>query len=82
MTKAHSKIFDKLRRKQVNSSDVLVVSYSDTSATFFLKFPGLYVTYDHKGNLVETETKVERRTHGGTLANFVQQMHIGGEVGQ
>lgn len=83
MTKAHSKIYDKLASKQVNRNDVLVVSYSESSATFYVRFPGLYLTYDHKGRLISTETGAERRLHGEPLANLNQtQLSLGGEVGQ
>lgn len=60
MTKAQLKVLNRLQKKQSNRTDVTVVETSESSATFHVAFPGLYLTYDNLGKLIATETPVER----------------------
>ena len=63
MTRAQHRVFNRLRHKQVNANDVAVVEVSDGAVTFFVTFPGLYLTYDNTGGLLEVETVTEREQH-------------------
>ena len=82
MTKSQYKVFSKLQRRQVNSDDAQVVEASESSCTIYLAFPGLYLTYDHLGKLMETETVTERTLTGRPLAvPGQQQMNLDTEMG-
>jgi hypothetical protein len=67
----------------VNWDDVIILDASETSATFFIKFPGLYLTYDHLGKLVETQTRTQRKLAKQPLARPGQQGKLAqdGEMG-
>ncbi len=67
MTKAQYKVLNRLQKKQTNRVDVSVVESSETSVTFYVAFPGLYLTYDRVGKLISTETPVEREKAGREL---------------
>lgn len=60
MTKAQYKVFNRLARRQVNRTDIRVVETAESFATFFLAFPGLYLTYDRQGSLIKQQTITER----------------------
>jgi len=81
MTKPQYKVFNRLQRKQVNSQDVQVVEASETSCTIYVAFPGLYLTYDHAGKLIETETARERALARRELVIMGQQLNLNGEMG-
>ena len=83
MTKSQYRVFHKLGRKQVNRSDVAVVEASDTHVTFWVAFPGLYLTYDQRGVLIESETVAERNHSGKpmTPSQDMSQLVLGGELG-
>ena len=49
-----------MRKRQVNrSKDMAVVEESEASATFYVAYPGLYLTYDTTGRLIESRTPAE-----------------------
>jgi hypothetical protein len=83
VTKSQDKVFAKLRKRQTNSSDVVVVETSETYCVFFVAFPGLYLTYDRMGKLLETETVIERTVAGKSLAKLGDQgdLILSGEMG-
>jgi hypothetical protein len=64
MTKAQMQVYNRLRKRQVNrGNDVVIVQEareeSEGGITFYVAFPGLYMTYDRAGKLLETMTKGE-----------------------
>ncbi len=67
MTKAQYKVLGRLRKKQINQSDVEVVECSESCCVIYLPYPGLYLTYNNGGKLVLTETTAERDKGTGTL---------------
>lgn len=69
MTKAQYRMFNRLRKKQSNHDDAMVVDASFRTITIYLRFPGLYLTYDPVGTLLQSETEAERRKSGGRLAS-------------
>ncbi len=81
MTKSQCRIFGKLRKKQVNANDVTVVEASDTCITFFVAFPGLYLTYDSHGRLLGVETNQEWLLAGKVPVVPGTQMVLDGEMG-
>jgi hypothetical protein len=83
MTKSQCRVFNKLRKKEVNRSDVAVVEASDTSITFWVAFPGLFLTYDQRGVLIGSETITERTGSGKpmTPSADASQLVLGGELG-
>jgi hypothetical protein len=80
MTKAQCRKYNKLRDRQVNR-DVMVIETSESSITFFVPFPGLYLTYDNVGGLLLTETDAQRRLNAKTIAIPGQQPTLTGEMG-
>lgn len=83
MTKAQYQIYNRLSRKQVNRQhDVQIVEESNTSVTFHVAFPGVYLTYDSCGHLLSTETNVQRKMTRRPMAQLVQgKLTFGGELG-
>ncbi len=81
MTKAQYKVFNRLRKKQTNRSDVALVETSTTSCTIFVTFPGLYLTYDNAGKLIETQTVIEREAAGHALTKPGGNIQLQGEMG-
>jgi hypothetical protein len=83
VTKSQCRVFNKLRKKEVNRSDVAVVEASDTAITFWVAFPGLFLTYDQKGSLIGSETITERAGNGKpmTPSQDAAQLVLGGELG-
>lgn len=82
MTRAQYRILNRLRKKQTNRDDVTVVDSASHFVVFHLAFPGIYVTYNDDGHLIETETEAQRKEKQKPLAipgkvNLV----IGGEMG-
>ena len=76
MTRSQYRVYNRLRKKQVNHV-VDVVEASDSSVTFHVPFPGLYLTYGNLGELLLTETEAERREGSKPLKGY----QLGGEVG-
>ena len=66
MTKLQYRIFNKLKGRQVNH-DASVVETNELTVTIHIPFPGLYLTYGPHGELLQTETEVERKASGGVL---------------
>ncbi len=80
MTRAQYKVLDRLRKKQVNKSDVAVVESSSTSCTIYLPFPGLYLSYNSDGQLFLTQTIAEREKAGTALAQPGGDKLLAGEM--
>jgi hypothetical protein len=76
MTKAQVRIFNRLRKKQVNRK-IDIVEATEQFVTFHIPFPGLYVTYDSAGTMLSTETEAERKA--GNKA--VLRVPFAGEMG-
>jgi hypothetical protein len=83
MTRAQLRVYNRLTKKQANRhNDVIVVEESISSVTFYVLFPGLYVTYDDAGRPLETHTDAERRKSGKTLAKpGMRTLVLTGELG-
>ena len=77
MTKAQHRKYNQLRKKQVNR-DIAIVETSESSVTFYLQFPGLYLTYGCDGHLEMTETVASRESSGRPMAGSVL---LQGELG-
>lgn len=83
MTKAQYQIYNRLAKKQVNRQlDVRIVEESNTSVTFYVAFPGIYMTYDSIGKLLLTETRTQRKWTNKPLTQPLQaDIVFGGELG-
>lgn len=80
MTRALYRIYNRLKKKQVNR-DASIVEVTEQFATFHIPFPGLYLTYDMVGNLLLTETERERKAGTKPLFKPGQQPIVQGEMG-
>ena len=82
MTRAQLRVYNRLAKKQVNRTrDVVIVEESVSSVTFFVAFPGLYLSYDSCGSLIESQTETERERAKRPLAKAgAQQLTLQGEL--
>lgn len=59
-----------------------VIDQSNTSVTIYVAHPGLYLTYDSVGNLILTETQIERVAGNKRLVRLGErQLTFAGELG-
>lgn len=80
MTRSQHRVYNRLRKKQVNHV-IDVVEVTERYAVFHVPFPGLYLTYDTVGNLLHTETEAERKAGSRPLFKPGQQPVFTGEMG-
>ena len=66
------------KRKISHNKSLSVVEQSARYVVFYTPFPGLYLTYDQDGKLMETETETQRKLSGRTMVRIEGCLVIGG----
>lgn len=62
-------MFNRLAKRQVNRlHDVKVVDEGEASVTIYIAYPGLYLTYDRTGKLIESASPKEWEAKGNRPA--------------